>query len=154
VGLGHLALLRGSQAASRAWPKSPVRPRTPPAARRRPPRWPRSSGSTPRRWRPRSTAVRPDAGDRSGRRGSGDLTEDLAEELGIEEERVDEAFDALGEAREREHEMRMRELADQLAAKLNVSQEKVRELVADGGLLGGRGHRGPGGGPGPGGGRP
>jgi hypothetical protein len=68
---------------------------------------------------------------------------------------VDEAFDALGEAREREHEMRMRELADQLAAKLNISKERVRDLVADGGLLRGRGHRGPGGGgPGFGPGRP
>ncbi len=100
-------------------------------------------------------AVRPDPGDRSARRDGIDLTEALAGELGIAEERVDEALDALRDARRAEHERRLQAFADRLAAKLEISRERVRELVADGGLLGGPGRGGHGGGPGfPGGGRP
>lgn len=92
--------------------------------------------------------VAPDPGDPGQRRAWTDVTEALARELGIEEDRVDEAFDALGEARAAERDTRVRELADQLAEKLDIPRERVRDLARDFGLLGGGGPGGRGGAPG------
>ena len=82
-----------------------------------------------------------------GRRGRWvDPVSALADALGIEEPKVEAAFEQLHEQRAAEMEAKRAQFAQELAAKLDISAEKVTEALDDG-PFGGPGHgpRGPGG---------
>jgi hypothetical protein len=61
----------------------------------------------------------------------GDFAEDLARELGIEQNRVEEALERLRDKTEQEMEQRHDELVQRLADRLNVDPDKVEDALGD-----------------------
>jgi hypothetical protein len=84
-------------------------------------------GVTVRELRQALRAVRP---ERPGR-GHGFDAAALAEELGVAQAKVEEAFDRLREQHEAEHERRFDAFVKALAAKLNLAEDKVRQALED-----------------------
>jgi lambda repressor-like predicted transcriptional regulator len=104
----------------------------------------RALGVTVKELRQAFRAVRPERGDR-GHHGFDAAA--LAKELGVEESKVEEAFDKLRAAHEAEHEQRFDAFVKALAGKLGLSEDKVRAALEDARPDFGRGpgHHGPGG---------
>jgi energy-converting hydrogenase A subunit M len=61
----------------------------------------------------------------------GDFAEDLARELGIEAQRVEDALDRLRDKAEQEAEQRRDEFAERLADRLNIDVDKVKDALDD-----------------------
>jgi energy-converting hydrogenase A subunit M len=65
-----------------------------------------------------------------------DFSEELANELGISKDRVDDALERMQDNAEQEFEQRRNELAEQLADRLNLDVDEVKEALEDQPFLG------------------
>lgn len=65
-----------------------------------------------------------------------DFAEQLANELGISKDRVDDALQRMQDNAEKEFEQRRNELAEQLADRLNLDVDEVKEALEDQPILG------------------